>query len=783
MGVDLAVIEYVTPYKICVAALLHEYIYLKCPKFRRENNETLNDDSMSESEDRYINSVEFDPLQRKDFCRLLLTLIQNVDMSLAQLSTKILANQDGFEIHQALKVCWKRKLVSICEDPVSGLMSVMSDYDRLLCDSPVLPYLHRLSVCGLFIRRILLGFEKLSFTEVSNFAAIFKQYCCDGLTILLEYQPEISSQSELSALVEFTQEMNKSIGKILTENRITNARFNKSESKWSQKQSDFYVSKQVALLQSSESNADSPKKVEDTVKKIISDNPDLSQVHYLAYLNALRTNDYCTAVKSLYWSFDRSCQCESFLNPEMDTDKLSEEVDRGFRYAALNLAALHANFQHKSEAISALKEAIMMAQESNDHLCLQHALTWLFRVQPENQHLLMQRCISKCNALGLSYLTSLGIQSLAQVVALSQEIKGSPATVMDNMSKSDLLNCQHSLTELILTGYAQKASFWTMYGRGQLSCIISQLLLNIDSSDPSRDHMYVTGEANAIALANIAKRLYDQGYSKECDLVLEFAKSLFPRESSLCGSIWRSTQIQIEFLRALHQTDWTTAEHCIKHSLAFSKHRSEPLFLKLQLFLAQGNDQEAAEICEELVAMHEKLSELDKVRSYLYQAEVFCLSANYPDAIVPLMSAMKISNENKLEYFHALVTLHTAHVQLQLGMHSRALSTVQSSLPMILGHGSLFESSRARVLYSKCLVASNKGCIPTTYTAIGHLRKAFDDFMLLRAHLRAKDVLYLMARLFHMLGKCHDRNQVSAELKRLEDQYTTNGASQLAIML
>ena len=38
----------------------------------------------------------------------------------------------------------------------------------------------------------------------------------------------------------------------------------------------------------------------------------------------------------------------------------------------------------------------------------------------------------------------------------------------------------------------------------------------------------------------------------------------------------------------------------------------------------------------------------------------FCL-----DAIVPLMSAMKISNENKLEYFHALVTLHTAHVQVK----------------------------------------------------------------------------------------------------------------------
>ena len=56
-------------------------------------------------------------------------------------------------------------------------------------------------------------------------------------------------------------------------------------------------------------------------------------------------------------------------------------------------------------------------------------------------------------------------------------------------------------------------------------------------------------------------------------------------------------------------------------------------------------------------------------------------------------------------------------------------------------------------------------------------------FSIFRAHHRAKDVLYLMARLYHMLGVYQDRNQVSAELKRLEDQYTTNGASQLAIML
>ena len=82
-------------------------------------------------------------------------------------------------------------------------------------------------------------------------------------------------------------------------------------------------------------------------------------------------------------------------------------------------------------------------------------------------------------------------------------------------------------------------------------------------------------------------------------------------------------------------------------------------------------------------------------------------------------------------------------------MSSRALNTVQSSLPMILGHGSLFECSRARVLLAKCMVASSNGNHrPLTFKAIEHLRKAYDDFMLLRAHHRAKDVLYLMVNLF-----------------------------------
>ena len=133
----------------------------------------------------------------------------------------------------------------------------------------------------------------------------------------------------------------------------------------------------MELLQISEIHADPAADIDKIIAGIMQSHPDLHQAQYLSYLNALRVNDFCSAVKSLYWSFDRSCQSDAFLQP--DLPEVSEEADRGFRYAALNLAALNARFNHKSEAMNFLREAIMMAQEANDHHCLQHALTWLFR--------------------------------------------------------------------------------------------------------------------------------------------------------------------------------------------------------------------------------------------------------------------------------------------------------------------------------------------------------------------------------------------------------------------
>ncbi len=103
----------------------------------------------------------------------------------------------------------------------------------------------------------------------------------------------------------------------------------------------------------------------------------------------------------------------------------------------------------------------------------------------------------------------------------------------------------------------------------------------------------------------------------------------------------------------------------------------------------------------------------------------------------------------------------------------------------------MFETSRAYLLLSKCIVAASAVSDPKGSAsggerrivfaeAIGYLKKAWAGFKTMEAHHRVKDVLYMMARLYHAVDMIHERNQVSAEFKAVDDQYPTNVTSRLA---
>jgi len=63
------------------------------------------------------------------------------------------------------------------------------------------------------------------------------------------------------------------------------------------------------------------------------------------------------------------------------------------------------------------------------------------------------------------------------------------------------------------------------------------------------------------------------------------------------------------------------------------------------------------------------------------------------------------------------------------------------------------------------------------------LHSANKDFIAIGAYGRAKDVLYLKARLLDALGLIQERNQIAAEFKKLEEQHPSHSNSVLATML
>ena len=73
------------------------------------------------------------------------------------------------------------------------------------------------------------------------------------------------------------------------------------------------------------------------------------------------------------------------------------------RYAALNLAALHCLFCHYQQAELALQEAIRIAQESKDHVCLQHCLSWLYVLGQKRAHsyVLLEHSVKNAVHFGL----------------------------------------------------------------------------------------------------------------------------------------------------------------------------------------------------------------------------------------------------------------------------------------------------------------------------------------------------------------------------------------------
>lgn len=168
---------------------------------------------------------------------------------------------------------------------------------------------------------------------------------------------------------------------------------------------------------------------------------------------------------------------------------------------------LRSKFIFREEALAALKESITMAQAVNDNTCLQHALTWMYKLNLPNKKVLIEHSVSKSVDMNLTYITSLGIQNYTQYAGLSG---GDPKQIFENMTKSDVLNCQLSYRDLMANSYEQKAALWLLFGKSEMSSLWSQLLLYLNTDNLTLGRPYL-GEGVCQAMCNVANTLLLEG--------------------------------------------------------------------------------------------------------------------------------------------------------------------------------------------------------------------------------------------------------------------------------
>nr|XP_016779901.1 anaphase-promoting complex subunit 5 isoform X1 [Pan troglodytes] len=761
--------DWVTPYKIAVLVLLNE---------------------MSRTGEGAVSLME-----RRRLNQLLLPLLQGPDITLSKLYKLI--EESCPQLANSVQI--RIKLMA------EGELKDMEQFFDDLSDSfsGTEPEVHKTSVVGLFLRHMILAYSKLSFSQVFKLYTALQQYFQNGEKKTVEdADMELTSRDEGERKME-KEELDVSV----REEEVS------CSGPLSQKQAEFFLSQQASLLKNDETKALTPASLQKELNNLLKFNPDFAEAHYLSYLNNLRVQDVFSSTHSLLHYFDRLILtgAESKSNGE-------EGYGRSLRYAALNLAALHCRFGHYQQAELALQEAIRIAQESNDHVCLQHCLvrpssglgsfvhglnwpsqgpvelgcfavgaeifsskrkqSWLYVLgqKRSDSYVLLEHSVKKAVHFGLPYLASLGIQSLVQQRAFAGKTANK---LMDALKDSDLLHWKHSLSELIDISIAQKTAIWRLYGRSTMALQQAQMLLSMNSLEAVNAGVQQNNtESFAVALCHLAELHAEQGCFAAASEVLKHLKERFPPNSQH-AQLWMLCDQKIQFDRAMNDGKYHLADSLVTGITALNS--IEGVYRKAVVLQAQNQMSEAHKLLQKLLVHCQKLKNTEMVISVLLSvAELYWRSSSPTIALPMLLQALALSKEYRLQYLASETVLNLAFAQLILGIPEQALSLLHMAIEPILADGAILDKGRAMFLVAKCQVASAASYdqpkkAEALEAAIENLNEAKNYFAKVDCKERIRDVVYFQARLYHTLGKTQERNRCAMLFRQLHQELPSHG--------
>ncbi|MBN3316706.1 APC5 protein, partial [Atractosteus spatula] len=731
--------DWVTPYKIAVLVLLDEMNSSKCISL----------------------------LERRRLNKLILPLQQGPDMTLAQLLKTV------EECCSQLAYAVKLRLHVMAEGELKDMESFFDTLPNPFNERDSEAY--KTSVVGLFVRHMLLAYNKLSFSQVYKLYTALQQYYHSHYYQDREEKSGPAFQTADDTDMDLTNP--EDTGGKMEKEELDSSPGDEdipSRGPLSQKQAEYFLARQAYLLKNDENKALAPAALQEELNNMLKFNPDFAEAHYLSYLNSMRVQDVYISTLSLLHYFDRL-----ILTGGDGKSSGDEGCGRSLRYAALNLAALHCRFGHYQQAELALQEAIRIAQESNDHICLQHCLSWLYlleQMKGSDSTALTEDSVKMAVHFCLPYLASLGIQSLVQQGA----IRGKPANkLMEALKDTDVLHWKHSLSELIDISLAQKTAIWRLYGKSTMALQEAQLLLNMNSLEPVNFGVQQNNtEAFAVALCHLAELHAEQGLFGAASEILEHLKERFPPHTQH-AKLWMLCDLKIQFERAMNDGKHHFADSLVMEIAALNE--TEGLYRKALVLKAQNQTTEAYKILQRLLLYCEKTKCTEMViRVMLSVAELYWQSSCYATALPLLLQALALARQYNLQYLASETILHLAFSQLMLGIPEQALNILHMAIEPILAHGAVMDKGRAMLLVAKCQIAISasepvKQKSQALEVAIQSLDEARTYFVKVDCKERLRDVFYLQARLYNSLGRTAERNECAMQFRHLNQELPSHG--------
>ncbi|XP_072456614.1 anaphase-promoting complex subunit 5 isoform X2 [Notamacropus eugenii] len=627
------------------------------------------------------------------------------------------------------------------------------------------PEVHKTSVVGLFLRHMILAYNKLSFSQVYKLYTALQEYFQNAEKKAAAEEAEMDMTSPEGQLVGLMQRQDLDVPS--REEEIS------CSGPLSQKQAEYFLSQQASLLKNDETKALAPASLQKELNNLLKFNPDFAEAHYLSYLNSLRVQDVFSSTHSLLHYFDRL-----ILTGAESKSNGDEGYGRSLRYAALNLAALHCRFGHYQQAELALQEAIRIAQESNDHVCLQHCLSWLYILEQKRSDscVLLEHSVKKAVHFGLPYLASLGIQSLVQQRAFAGKTANK---LMDALKDSDLLHWKHSLSELIDISIAQKTAIWRLYGRSTMALQQAQTLLSMNSLEALNLGVQQNNtESFAVVLCHLAELHAEQGCLAAASEILEHLKERFPPNSQH-AQLWMLCEQKIQFGRAMNDGKYYVADSLVTGITALNS--IEGVYRKAIVLQAQNQMSEAHKLLQKLLVQCQKIKNTEMMISVLLAvAELYWRASCHTIALPVLLQALALSREYRLQYLASETVLSLAFSQLILGIPEQALNILHVAIEPILADGAVLDKGRAMFLVAKCQVASaasyeSQKKVEALESAILNLNEAKSYFAKVDCKEQIRDVLYFQARLYHTLGKAQERNRCAMLFRQLHQELPAHG--------